>query len=698
MLRVQSKPASHCAFIRISAFNLLSDVTVDSNMFRREFYCIFWIIALANLTFPRNSNSTSIEPLQTLNSAVLNFMNRLTKCTIRFAGNLSQEIDYFIENGSPIILDNLHIYKYGEIYNLHSPVQWQRNIFYGIRYERCSAVFFDWNLEQLFHVLPGLLANGRQIPDYFVIKADSIIAVRTAINGLRFFPIPTKYIVLSANFSSLSYLCMHCSKSKNILMPITSDYDKFARLWRSFHSNLMATPIYTNPSVVAQVYLQKSTQFCNNYKKEIRRVTKYQKVMMSQPDTCILANIMDIHNTSFSSYGPFEIGPRAKLNAVSHLYIKAGAFRILSNSGFGQSQYKVTLVFSKNELRLATISALRKCMDTSTWICALTSMISVWIALICLYSDNRNDLIRLLLYIYGSLVSNSCSIKQGCIIVCVWFFACLIIQHGFAGILFSFMTKLVSPTDFPKSYKEVMDGNYMMITTVHSHFRSLEKNGCAFNEILNGILIANSHKKYSNLDDIYKQLNVTVKCIVLYKLIDLLADNSTTFGSYFAIVKPELSYDQTTIVPFLEEFLDKVILEIDELPDEFSTWLGYLALQNFIPEVISPTISSFYESGISNLWAQRKTNFDLVRFRRNAILHGKFLTKRKNLNNIIFRKIGNLPHIFDPQPLPVSLDLFEKYFIWYFGLLGICLLVFCMEFTLSYFFTFKNLPRVCSRI
>lgn len=182
-------------------------------------------------------------------------------------------------------------------------------------------------------------------------------------------------------------------------------------------------------------------------------------------------------------------------------------------------------------------------------------------------------------------------------------------------------------------------------------------------------------------DEEYIKLNEAIKCESVYNLMNKLLKNDTGHGRYFVIVDPdEVSQKVSSL---MEGLRDKITAPVGDMPAGFSHWVGHLAIQNFASEVISPTISPFYESSISNLWKQRERIFSvLATLRKDANFRGQF--EAESLNVLIRRKIGDLPHIFDNEALPLSLELIEQYFLWYSVLLGICLLVFSMELLWGY--------------
>lgn len=138
---------------------------LSSKLIRQFFYILQIIALLSNSTYSINFNSAVTESLPILKT-VESFLDGLSKCTIRFIGNLSQNFDYFISKGSPIILDDFHIEKYRKLYDYNDPVQWHRNLFFGRKHEKCFVIFFDWNSANFFSILKGILASGREIPNY----------------------------------------------------------------------------------------------------------------------------------------------------------------------------------------------------------------------------------------------------------------------------------------------------------------------------------------------------------------------------------------------------------------------------------------------------------------------------------------------------------------------------------------------------
>lgn len=638
--------------------------------------------------------------------AVQAFMFALTECVIRFVevGNQNQEyFDYFIsKRWSPIIVENLHLDKYKEPFiSINHTVSWRYNIFINRKFGICSSTFFNWKDEPgFFLVLNGMLAGGREIPEYFVLTSyegyephlRSDLAQVTA--KLRMYPVPTKFVVLSYTRNhnvALSCLCLHCSTDSDVLAPlqennlrITRSY--FEKAWKTLHNNFAGKPLYVSTIVASAVWYQKETTFCSNYKKEIEINKAFQPLL--QPTTCILVNLMDLQNCSISFHHVigYDIQPNIIVDSVSYINIRSGLMQYLSNPEFHPIHQTVTLIFSKREIRLATMTALLNCMDSSTWICTLISILLLWVCLTYLSDGRIKDPIKLLLLIYGTVVSNSNfkrfnNVKLS-IILCIWLISCVIISNGFAGIIFSLMTKLVSE-NLPKSFAEVFERNYHTLTT-NVYQRSEDGTiHCRFQGLLNYLQEPEKLTRPQNAE-LYKKLNKTVKCLTALELMKSISTNTTSFGTYFTIIDPKERAEHLS--QLMEGFVNKIIAVIDQMPDQFSTLLAINVRQNFILEIISRPIASFYESGISNLWKQRESLFVFLNIRKSKNSPNVFRNET-TMNSFIRRKILNLPSINEPEALPLTLDLLQRYFLWYSILLAISALIFCIEHTWNYFFT-----------
>lgn len=666
----------------------------------RIFYVIFLYEISHTSSTVNNKQYLTSNNIEYWSNSATNFMASLLKCTIRFVGKQNHEyFDYFISNHSPIIIEDFYrVDKYVQriMSNKHI-VQWNENSFIGKKYTQCSATIFEWNDEHKVNaLLNGIMFSGREVPDYFIITiAESEVTFQNSMsklrsNLLRHLPIPSKYVILfKRNFTTvLSYLCLHCSKPENVLVSVSvhdlhvTGLKSFDRAWKAFHTNFMQAYIYTSQTNTDIAYYLKNTKFCNNYKDVI--TSRILIMAPLQPTTCILANLMDFHNCSFRSSAPGvleDIEPNAIASSTDSLnFVRSGQIRYLSNAEFKPLHYKVTLAFNTKEFQLATMNALSHCMDSATWICTLITVIALWLMLVrfCVSSDSeyRKDSIRLLLSIYGTLVSN-CRFKnlghiQAKILLFIWLYVCIIISNGFSGILFSLMTKLVTP-DLPKSYEEVMQRNYLMLST--NEYQG-PNNPCGFKWLIGEVL--ERRLRGENDQDMYKKLGKSIQCVSDYELIKLLLNNDITLGRYFAVVDPE---DTTKAISnLMEGFFDKVISPIGEMPSGFSILTGICVKQNFIPEIISSTISSFYESGISNLWKQREEIYSFFGMRQVMQVLQKYQTEPKSINKFIRRKISNRARIFDNDVLPLSMELVQPYLAGYCALLGICLLIFVAEF------------------
>lgn len=115
-----------------------------------------------------NANNNHIGYLNNIMSTVpklsgtaQNFLEALSRCTIRLIGSQNKEyFNYIIFKSIPIIVEDFNLHKYlRSTFKLGDSVQWQRNIFLGRKYEQCHTAFFTWNPEKFFTALDGILVG-----------------------------------------------------------------------------------------------------------------------------------------------------------------------------------------------------------------------------------------------------------------------------------------------------------------------------------------------------------------------------------------------------------------------------------------------------------------------------------------------------------------------------------------------------------
>lgn len=206
----------------------------------------------------------------------------------------------------------------------------------------------------------------------------------------------------------------------------------------------------------------------------------------------------------------------------------------------------------------------------------------------------------------------------------------------------------------PKSVEEILHRGYLVVSSSYYHPGFDTAISCEFKQLLANILESSNQSVLTQKDGTYQKLNKTIKCLFQAELYELLAKKEET-GSKPTILSCVDSGEITQYISYIaESIFDKIVIKLRDMPDGFSVWGGYLFRQNFVPEIISPTIASFHESGISNLWKQREYVLDIIRLSRLKDFKGQFQDS-PNIRRFIARKIQNLPNM--PQAEALSLTL-----------------------------------------
>lgn len=454
--------------------------------------------------------------------------------------------------------------------------------------------------------------------------------------------------------TSISVACMHCSVNELFLE--IPEQTTLKQMWHNVHKNANLGYLLSN------MYVKERG---SHYSKLCSRNIEIN----INPNVCILSEIR--HNLNFT-LGPSKFDSyTARINRgwypnkdIAYIHMARTLIPKLEH----KLPYKFAVIVDRSQLSLNNLEGLYNTMDLLTWIFVLLSFISIILALVALTQLQRLQLSDLILQLYGTLLFQGISFPirspRVTLILSVWLLGLIVISNGYSSILSALIVRPKLDNDYPSNLQSVAKSKLLKYSDGVGGYV-----GVSIFELLNS----------SNTSD-------TVDIQNLRKIVSEIKDISVRFHEKvldkrsFIYIKGNSNYAFDNLVNFIRTFSTKMIGVNKPLSDIFYEFSGHFVHDFYLKPSIDNLFSVLVESGIYSAWVHGYNEWH-VRLRQGAREAWKLADSMPVSEHTkdIARKYAEI-YDLNNEPEPLAFAAIGQIFNLYIGLIGISVIVFCLEF------------------